>query len=97
MEVQEYCRNMSVELAGWKAKMYDVVMKLGKLQADQKKRFDPQIKELNKIIDDLSERIRRLKNECPPDWKPDEKEIKARVAHIQKLMKDVWDPLTVGK
>ncbi len=97
MEVQEYCHNMSAELAGWKAKMYDVVMKLEKLQTAERQRFAPQINALNEIVDDISARIEKLNEDCPADWKPDEKEIKSRISRMQELMKEVWDPLKIGK
>lgn len=97
MEVQEYCSNMSTELAGWKAKIYDVVMKLEKLQTSERQRLSPQLNAINEIIDDISARIEKLKNECPPDWKPDKKELEAKISHMQEIMKEVWDPLTVGK
>ncbi len=97
MEMQEYCKNMSCELDGWKAKMYDVVMKLERLQTADRQRLSSEIDALNQIVDDISERIQKLRKECPADWKHDDKEIKAKISHMQEIMKEVWDPLTVGK
>ncbi len=96
MEVKDYCGNVVTELTGWKAKMYDVVRQLDKKSTGEKEKFAPQINEIHMIIEELSERIERLQRECPTEWKPDEKEISARVARLKDKMKDVWDPLHIG-
>ncbi len=97
MEVQEYCQKMSAELAGWKAKIYDVVMKLERQQTAERQRFSTQLDALNQIVDDISARIEQLSTSCPQDWRPDKKELEAKISRMQEIMKEVWDPLTVGR
>jgi predicted nuclease with TOPRIM domain len=96
MEVKDYCGNVVTELTGWKARMYDVVRQLDKKSTGEKEKFAPQINEIHMIIEELCERIEKLQKECPTEWKPDEKEINARVAKLKDKMKDVWDPLHIG-
>jgi len=97
MDVKDYCNNLSVELSGWKAKMYDIVRKLDKLPTGQKEKFSPQIGDLHMIIEELEDRVERLQKECPTEWKPDEVEINKKISHMQEIMKDVWTPLSIGK
>jgi hypothetical protein len=71
MEVRDYCTNVSAELAGWKAKMYDVVNKLDHVSTGAKEKVVPEVNELHMIIDELGDRIARLGRECSTNWKPE--------------------------
>lgn len=92
MDVVDYCENLSVELTGWKAKMYEVVRKLDKMSTGQKEKVVPEINELHMVIEELTDRIEKLKKECPADWKPDELNEKAEGLRIK--LDDVWDTVS---
>ncbi len=97
MEVKDYCKNMIVELTGWKAKMYDIVRKLDKLPSGEKEKYLPTLNELHIFIEELNERINNLEKACPTEWKADEEEIDRRTTALKSKMKEIWDPLHIGK
>lgn len=92
MDVKDYCENLSVELTGWKAKMYDVVRKLDKVSTGDKEKVVPEINELHMVIDELTDRIEKLRKECPTNWNPDELNEKAEGLRIK--LDDVWDTVS---
>jgi hypothetical protein len=97
MKVQDYCKSVSSELNGWKAKMYDVVRKLDKMPTGEKEKLVPTVNELHMIIEGINDRIYNLEKSCPTEWKSDEEEISSRMKEVETKMKGVWDPLHIGK
>jgi len=95
MDVKEYCNNVTTELNGWKAKMYDVKRKYEKLSGDEKGKYTDQISAMNSVIEDLDKRIEKLTRECPTSWETEEKEITAKMEQL-KASGEVWDPLHIG-
>jgi DNA repair exonuclease SbcCD ATPase subunit len=91
MDVKEYCNNVTTELNGWKSKMYDVTRKFDKLSSGEKEKFN----ELNKVIEELDNRIGKLSSECPSSWETDEKAINEKMEQLKKA-NEVWDPLHIG-
>ncbi len=76
MASKEYCDTMSLELSGWKDKVYDVVEKLDHMSTGEKERIVPEVFALHMIIEELSERIDGLNNACELNWKPESEEEK---------------------
>jgi hypothetical protein len=75
MDVQDYCKGMETEMTAWKAKLYDVMRKVDKLGSSDKEKILPNITDLHMLLEEMSDRVERLKTECPSDWSPDKKEI----------------------
>lgn len=75
MHVRDYCDNVSSELTGWKAKMYDVMRKLDKLPSGDKEKVAPYLNDIHMIMESLGDRINQLRYECPVDWDPQKKEV----------------------
>ncbi|NNL74880.1 MAG: hypothetical protein HKO68_00940 [Desulfobacterales bacterium] len=75
MDVQDYCKGMETEMTAWKAKLYDVMRKVDSLGTAEKEKVLPNIEDLHMFLEEMSDRISKLKTECPSDWSPIKKEI----------------------
>ena len=90
MDVKSYCDSVGVELAGWKAKLYDVIRKTDSLTDAEKVKVAPMVQELNAIVDDLNARLELLVRECPEDWAPDKAAIGEKMSQMKGKWKEVW-------
>ena len=93
MDAKAYCDSVGIELAGWKAKLYDVIRKTESQSADHKNKIRPTVDELNAIVDDLNDRIELLARECPAEWSGQRDEIDGKISLIDDKWKDVWGVL----
>ncbi len=75
MDVLDYCKNMETEMTAWKAKFYDVMRKVDKLGTAEKEKVLPNIQDLNILLEEMGDRIEKLKTECPSEWSPMKDEI----------------------
>ena len=75
MDVLDYCKGLETEMTSWKAKLYDVMRKVDKLGSAEKEKVLPNIEDLHMYLEEMSDRIEKLKTECPSDWSPVKKEI----------------------
>jgi predicted nuclease with TOPRIM domain len=75
MDVRDYCKSMETEMTAWKAKLYDVTRKVDKLGSAEKEKVLPNIEDLHMLLEEMSDRVEKLKNECPSDWSPIKNEI----------------------
>ena len=96
MDVKSYCDSLVIELTGWKAKVYDVVRKLDKMSSGDKQKVVPQVVELHMIIEELDDRIDRLKRECPTEWQPAKIELESKVSKLQTKWEKVWQNISPG-
>jgi predicted nuclease with TOPRIM domain len=87
MQVRDYCDNVSVELMGWKVKMYDVMSKLEKVPSGDKEKVQPYLNDIHMILETLNDRIAQLRTECPTEWDPQKKEVDDVLGKIQNR----WD------
>jgi predicted nuclease with TOPRIM domain len=90
MDVTSYCENVSKELTGWKAKVDKIVKKLDKMPSGDKEKVVPQVNELHALMDELDDRIARLKRECPAEWSPDKIELDSKISRIINIYEEVW-------
>ena len=94
MDAKDYCSNLTIELTGWKAKVYDVVRKLDKLSTGDKEKVVPEVNELHIILEELGDRIEKLKKECPTSWTPDRTEIENKVGYLRTKLDKVWNTIS---
>jgi len=96
MRVEDYCKGVAIELSGWKAKMYDVVRKLDKVPSGDKQKVVPMVNELHMILEELDDRVERLRRECPTQWEPDKIDIENKFHMIKTKWNEVWDKVSPG-
>ena len=90
MEVKDYCRNMEMELTGWKAKLYDVIRKFDALPTGEKEEAYKDVNDMNMLMTEMEDRLDTLRNSCPTDWKPgDEKEFTSKLGALDKQYKKI--------
>ena len=75
MDVLDFCKGMEAEMTAWKAKLYDVVRKVDKLGSAEKEKVLPNIEDLHMFLEEMTDRVEKLKTECPSDWSPMKKEL----------------------
>jgi len=68
MDMKEFCNDLSKELAGWKARLYDIISHVETLPALDRQYFAPDVNALRAVISDIEDRMRNLKVECPVDF-----------------------------
>ena len=90
MDVTSYCENVSKELTGWKAKVDGIVKKLDKMPSGDKEKVVTQVNELHALMDEIDDRIARLKRECPAEWSPDKIELDSKISRINNIYEEVW-------
>ena len=74
MDAIDYCRSLEMELNAWKAKMYDMVRKVNKLQTAEQDKITSSVKALHSQIEDMERIIDGIRTECPIDFSPQKKE-----------------------
>jgi hypothetical protein len=66
---------MESEMAAWKAKLYDVMLRVDKLGTKEREKILPNIEDLHMLLQDMSDRVENLRTECPSDWSPIKSDI----------------------
>jgi predicted nuclease with TOPRIM domain len=66
---------METEMTAWKAKLYDVMRKVDTLGSAEKEKVLPNIEDLHMLLEEMTDRVEKLKTECPSDWSPMKKDI----------------------
>jgi hypothetical protein len=95
-DVNSYCDNVVAELSVWKAKAYDVVRRVDKLSSGDKAKMTNQVNDLHIFIEELENRIDRLRRECPTDWKSDQIEMETKFGHLKGKMNDIYADFSPG-
>ena len=97
MDVSAYCDTLEKQLAGWKAKLYDVIRLVDKLSEGDKETVFPSIRGLHSIVDEIDSEVEQLRTACPADWSPNRQNIDDKMAELQQTLKnlseDVGGPL----
>jgi hypothetical protein len=75
MDVKDYCKSMETEMTAWKAKLYDVMRKVDKLGTAEREKVLPNIEDLHMLLEEMEDRVSKLKTECPVEWSPVKTEI----------------------
>ncbi|MEJ2364270.1 MAG: hypothetical protein P8075_02240 [Deltaproteobacteria bacterium] len=96
MELQEYCHNVEEELTGWKAKVYDVMYRLDKVDTGDKGKIVSQVNDLHIIVQELSDRIAQLERECPTEWQPAREEIQNKLQALGYKWQEAWEGASGG-
>jgi predicted nuclease with TOPRIM domain len=94
MDVNTYCDSLAIELTGWKAKVYDIVRKLDKMSSGDKAKVVPEVNELHMIIEELDDRIERLKKECPVEWEPERIELERKTSQLKTTWGNVANKIS---
>ena len=96
MELEDYCRNVQIELTGWKAKVYDVMRRLDRADTGDKGKIVSEVNDLHIIVEELSDRISQLERECPTEWRPAREEIQNKLQALGFKWEEAWDRAVGG-
>jgi hypothetical protein len=97
MELNDYCESVASELLAWRTKVDDIVKKLDRVSTGDKSKVVPQVNELHMIMEDLDDRIKKLKTSCTTEWEPEKAEFEGKFAHMKKTWEGVWENVSPGE
>ena len=89
MDVSAYCDTLEEQLAGWKAKLYDVLRVVDNLSDENKETVYPSIRGLHSIVDEIDSEVEQLRSACPADWSPNRQNIDGKMAELQQTLKNL--------
>ena len=89
MDANVYCDTLEIQLADWKARLYDVIQIVDKLSEGEKEAFSPSVRSLHSIVKELDSEVELLRTACPTDWSPNRKTIDDKMAELQQTLKDL--------
>ena len=97
MNIISYCDTLGRQLTEWKAKIYDVIVRVDALPANEKEALFSSIRNLNAIVAEINTELEQLKSACPEDWVPNRTTIDGRMSELRATLKNlsekVGDPL----
>jgi len=96
MELQAYCRNVQIELTGWKAKVYDVMRRLDRVDSGDKGNVVSQVNDLHIFVEELGDRISQLERECPTEWHPVREDIQNKLQSLGYKWEEAWEHAVGG-
>lgn len=93
MDVQTYCNDMGRELSGWEKELNGVLNVVAAFPDKDKEIVAAKVSALRGLVEDLTRKIERLKNECPLDWSAVAGQIQREAAALKKRMEteSLWD------
>jgi hypothetical protein len=96
MEVENYCGSLATELRGWKTRVNQVTRRLDKVSSGDKERVVPMVNELHMILEELDDRVERLKRECPTQWEPGKINLEGTFKPAKIEWEEVWKNVSPG-
>ena len=96
MELQDYCRNVQIELTGWQAKVKEVVRRLDQVDNGNKSGVFSQVNDLHIILEELDQRVSQLEKECPTEWHPAREEIQNKLQSLGYKWQEAWKDAVGG-
>lgn len=91
MEINDYCRNIDMELSQWKKELSHIVSKFDSMPTSTKEKVYEEVNELHIIITELGDRIERLRTECSIAWQPETDGSTPTIAGSSKRFNDKTD------
>ncbi|MFO7646073.1 MAG: hypothetical protein R6W95_16945 [Desulfosarcina sp.] len=95
MNVNDYCKNVELELGVWKARLFDLQRKFDALPGVAKDKVIYQYGDLVNIITELEDRLGTLRTECPTEWSPVKKEIDDGTVDLRSKYEETME--SIGK
>jgi hypothetical protein len=96
IDVKDYCGSLVTELSGWKAKVNDVTRKLDRVSSGDKEKVVPMVNELHMILEELDDRVERLKRDCPTQWEPGKSDLEGKFHTMKTKWEEVWKNVSPG-
>jgi hypothetical protein len=67
MNQKEFCNEIAVELADWKARLYNIISHVETLPALDRGYFNADTNTIRALISEIEEKMKDLKEECRAD------------------------------
>jgi hypothetical protein len=101
MLVTNCCKAMEMELAAWKATVYDIVRKMDKMPGSAKEKFLPNLEDLHILVEELDQRIENIRTNCTPetgidDIKTERERVTYSLPELRVKAEDAMKILSAG-
>ena len=96
MEIKDYCGTLATELGTWRAKVSDVTRKFDKVSIGDKQKVVPMVNELHMVLEELDDRVERLKRECATQWGPENIGVEAKFQPRSAEWREDWKDVSPG-
>ena len=96
MDTKDHCGILIAELSGWKAKIHDVTRKFDGISCGHKQKVSPLINELHMILEELDDRVERLKTDCLTQWGPNKTDIEGKFHTLERKWEEAWKSVSPG-
>jgi hypothetical protein len=96
MDTYTYCDNLASELAGWRSRFGMAVSKLDRNAAGSTCKGVSQVNDLQMVIEELDDRIDRLKTQCPTEWEPGRAGFAREYSQMETSWKAAWENVSPG-
>jgi hypothetical protein len=90
MELKTYCANMKGDVASWKAKADDLMMKVYGSHSQAEETIARSMGRMGGMIDDLERKIERLGAECPGSWDKEKADIEKNISGMNEIWEEAW-------
>jgi predicted nuclease with TOPRIM domain len=97
MELTEYCDGVAGELSTWRGKVDEVVKRLDHVSSGDKAKVYPHVNELHMVMEELDDRIKKLRTQCPTSWEPEKAEMEGKFFHLRRTWEGVWENVSPGE
>lgn len=75
MEIKDYCKYVERELLLWQEKLNNIVNQMDNVSTGAKQGMYQEVNGLHIILEEMNERIQKLRSECPVSWKPQREDM----------------------
>lgn len=93
MDASAYCDTLEEQLAGWKAKLSDVLRVVDNLSDANKETVYPSIRGLHSIVEEIDSEVEQLRTACPADWSPNRQNIDGKLTELKQNLKNLSEDI----
>ncbi len=96
MDTYTYCDNLATELAGWRSRIDTVITKLDRNAPGSTCKGITQVNDLQMVVEELNDRIDRLRNECSTEYEPGGAGFPREFGQMGPSWKGAWENVSPG-
>jgi hypothetical protein len=91
-DVGTYCDNTYKRLVGLKAGLYDVMTTADRIKDGT---HGKAARNLSALVDSIEAGIEELKDQCPPDWTPNRRDLDKKMAELSETLEQMAEKVGV--
>lgn len=88
MEINDYCKNVDMELSQWQEKLHHIVDQMDHMPTSAKQNMYEEVNGLHILMTEMDDRIQQLRSECTLSWEPRSEEVTTNISGSSKRFND---------